>query len=317
MRRTTLLTAACLGLAALAGAAVAQSGEQNRTRRTAPASGEPTPTSAISEYSVLARRAGQPEKGTFLGLSTSAAQPALQKQLQLKPGVGLVVDAVDAGSPAEQAGVKEFDILHKLDDQILINEEQLGVLVRTYEPGKEVTLTVIREGKPQQLKAKLAERELPLLRLMFDDLAPAQVNYGVLNLRRAAGNDAVEFLTRAKLLEARGDVVEMRSPDGGSTLKAAQITIEDDRHKMTVSSRAGRKHLRVEDKSGKVVFEGPIETKEELDKIPADLRQAYTDILLDAAPAQAPPLPPAPTPAPTERPVLVAPAPPEPQPKRD
>ena len=327
MRCSTWVLSTCLTLAPLAGAAGAQVAE-DKPRRRAP---EPTPVTAapdaaaaptFSADGMYVRRPGEPEKGTFLGLSTSPAQPALQKQLQLKPGVGLVVDGVDPGSPAEQAGVKEFDILHKLDDQILVNQEQLAVLVRTYEPGKEVALTVIREGKPQQLKAKLAERELPLTRLYFTERQTPTVELGLLDFARGR-DDAIQFVTRANLVEARGDVVEMRSPDGGHTLRATQITIEDDRNKLIVGSRNGRKHLRVEDRVGKVLFEGPIETKEELERIPADLRQTYTDILLDhASGIEAPAVPQAPQPAPTRpdprRPGQPAPAlPPAAEPKAE
>ena len=311
MRRTTWLTSTCLALTTLAGTAGAQRAD-SQPRRRAP---DPAPVLAgdspatVTAATMYVRRPGEPEKGAFLGLNTSPAEPALQKQLQLKPGVGLVVNGVDPGSPAEQAGVKEFDILHKLDDQILVNQEQLAVLVRTYEPGREVALTVIREGKPQQLKAKLAERELPRLQLFFDHQDLPMAQYAV-NFTRDR-NTAVPLLTtrNARRIEGVGDVVEMRSPDGGVTFKASRITIEGERHKMTISSRGGRKHLRVEDLAGKVLFEGPAETKEELDKVPGDLRQAYTDILLDqAAGVRAPSLPPAPQPAPTApQPELVLP----------
>src|SRR3712207_9323662 len=78
------------------------------------------PRSTLFPYTTLFRSAlqatpsGQPEKVAYLGVNTSPAQPALQKQLQLKAGVGLVVDGVEADSPAGRAGVKEFDVLHKL-----------------------------------------------------------------------------------------------------------------------------------------------------------------------------------------------------------
>jgi hypothetical protein len=246
--------------------------------------------------SLVASRPGQPVKGTYLGLSTSPAQAALQKQLQLKAGVGLVVDSVDAGSPAEKAGVKEFDILHKLDDQLLVNTEQLGVLVRTYPAGKDVTLTVIREGKPQTLTAKLTERELPQLHVYFRD-AGAQMQMQGLIAAEAKGNAAIQYIDLVNPLARKvngaanevlttvevpdGGTVLLRSPDGKSQIKAAQVMIENAKHRMTVSKRDGHRHLKVQDKAGKVLFDGPIDTKEDLDKVPADLRQAYTEVLQD------------------------------------
>lgn len=94
----------------------------------------------------------------FLGVSTMPAPDSLRQRVELPPGIGLVVQSVEPGSPAEQAGVKQYDILHKLNDQLLVNMEQLSVLVRTFKPGEEVRLTVVRGGRAQELTARLGER---------------------------------------------------------------------------------------------------------------------------------------------------------------
>jgi hypothetical protein len=100
------------------------------------------------------------ERAAYLGIATSPAPPVLRKQLKLAEGMGLVVDFVEPGSPAEQAGVQPYDVAVRLNDQVLINAPQLAVLVRTFDPGAEVTLTVVREGKETPLKVKLVEREV-------------------------------------------------------------------------------------------------------------------------------------------------------------
>src|SRR5688500_6819964 len=43
------------------------------------------------------------EKGAFLGVSVTQVTPELREQLKLRRGVGLVVNHVEAGSPAEAA----------------------------------------------------------------------------------------------------------------------------------------------------------------------------------------------------------------------
>jgi membrane-associated protease RseP (regulator of RpoE activity) len=92
----------------------------------------------------------------YLGVAVSAAPPALSHQLRLAEGVGLVVEQVIPGSPAQKAGIQQYDLLVKLNDQMLINPEQLATLVQTYRDGKEVTLELIREGERQTLSAKLS-----------------------------------------------------------------------------------------------------------------------------------------------------------------
>src|SRR5262249_19606926 len=54
------------------------------------------------------------EKAPFLGISASPLPAVLREQLKLPRGIGMVVDHVDANSPAEAAGVKQYDFLYKL-----------------------------------------------------------------------------------------------------------------------------------------------------------------------------------------------------------
>jgi hypothetical protein len=108
------------------------------------------------------------EKAAYLGVVTSPATPVLQKQLRLGEGIGLLIDYVEPNSPAEAAGLQPFDLIVKLNEQIVVNAHQLAVLVRTFDPGAKVTLKVIREGKERALDVTLVERELkPLSTVVF------------------------------------------------------------------------------------------------------------------------------------------------------
>src|SRR5688572_20447946 len=89
------------------------------------------------------------EKGSYIGVATSPIPAVLREQLKLPSGSGLVVDRVEPDSPAEAAGIKAYDVLQKLDEQVLINPHQFGVLVRSLKPEVEAKLSIIREAKPQ------------------------------------------------------------------------------------------------------------------------------------------------------------------------
>ena len=99
-------------------------------------------------------------KGTYLGVETSEPPTVLRKHLGLHKGMGLVIDGVMPGSPAAEAGLKEYDVVQKLDDQLIVNYEQFTVLIRDHKPGDEVKLAAIHEGKPVTLTAKLVEHEI-------------------------------------------------------------------------------------------------------------------------------------------------------------
>lgn len=97
----------------------------------------------------------EPAPVTYLGITTSPPPAALAEQLKLPPERCLIIDSVEADSPASAAGLKAFDVVEKLDDQLIVNSEQLTVLVRLRKPGEEVTLTLIREGKLLKVTVKL------------------------------------------------------------------------------------------------------------------------------------------------------------------
>jgi hypothetical protein len=108
-------------------------------------------------FGFLSPRVIRAEKHTWLGIAVSPATPVVAHQLKLPEGVGLVVDDVMPESPAAKAGLKEYDVLHKLDDQLLVNPEQLETLVRMHKSGEQVTLNVFHDGKLTDLKVTLQE----------------------------------------------------------------------------------------------------------------------------------------------------------------
>src|SRR5206468_7733179 len=58
-----------------------------------------------------APRPTRKEKVAYLGVATMEVPPELAAQLKLSPGMGLVVNSVLPDSPAERAGVKQYDVI--------------------------------------------------------------------------------------------------------------------------------------------------------------------------------------------------------------
>ena len=100
-----------------------------------------------------------PAKATFLGVYATKLSPVISRQLGLSGNLYLSVEQVSPGSPAEKAGLEQYDVLKKLDDQILVNQEQLQNLVRSREANQQVSLTILRGGKEKVLKAKLGSKQ--------------------------------------------------------------------------------------------------------------------------------------------------------------
>ncbi len=88
-----------------------------------------------------------PEKGTgVLGLATTTHKR------------GLRVTKVGNNTAADEAGVREGDVLRKLNETVLETREQLVVLLKELSAGDEIILELERGGKPQTLTFELGER---------------------------------------------------------------------------------------------------------------------------------------------------------------
>jgi len=252
---------------------------------------------------------------TFLGVETSQVPNVVSEQLGLTKGLGLVVDYVVPNSPAASAGVQQNDILKMLNDQILMEPTQLRKLLQTFSEGTEVTLTILRKGQEQKITVKLTKKEMPQRHSLmpggnhdmhwdFDETGDVgeqmqelkeQLGDAQRGIIRGAVIQAHEAAKRARE-DARRAAREIRilSNDNG-TLKAtkidlgkAQIVFCDGKGEMKLENVNGKKLLTAKDPQGKLLFGGPVETKEDLDKVPADVRERYERLKQNDLPAVAP-----------------------------
>jgi membrane-associated protease RseP (regulator of RpoE activity) len=98
----------------------------------------------------------------YLGVAVEPLHTSLVNRISNLIGgeYGVLVDEVAADSPAAAAGLKPADVIHKYDDQKIFNGEQFLRLVRSDKPGRAVTLGIIRDGKQENIKVALGEREV-------------------------------------------------------------------------------------------------------------------------------------------------------------
>ncbi len=97
---------------------------------------------------------GGPRK---LGLEYIDMGEQLAAAYKLADKGGVLVTSVDADGPAAKAGVKAGDVILKLDGKAIRDAGDLRDAVAAAEGGREVALTVQRDGRPMELKATLAK----------------------------------------------------------------------------------------------------------------------------------------------------------------
>jgi serine protease Do len=62
-----------------------------------------------------------------------------------------------ANSPAEKAGIKEFDIILECQGERITEKRPLEQILHHFETGKEIELKIWRQGKELRLKTALKE----------------------------------------------------------------------------------------------------------------------------------------------------------------
>ena len=70
------------------------------------------------------------------------------------------MDYVVPDGPAAAAGVQQNDIMKMFNDQILMEPDQLAKLVRSYQEGTNVTLTILRKNAETKITVKLGKKEV-------------------------------------------------------------------------------------------------------------------------------------------------------------
>ena len=81
----------------------------------------------------------------------------LAQSLDLKETRGAIVTDVQPNSAAARAGLQRYDVITALNGERIEDGNALRNTVAATQPGTEVTLTILREGKEQQVKATLGE----------------------------------------------------------------------------------------------------------------------------------------------------------------
>lgn len=98
---------------------------------------------------------------SYIGVQYIAITPEVRAEHKLPVKSGAYVggsrrkSAVVAGGPADKAGIKDGDIITKVNDKLIGEQGGLGSLISEFLPGETVELTILRDGKEQKVKLTL------------------------------------------------------------------------------------------------------------------------------------------------------------------
>ena len=91
----------------------------------------------------------------WLGIQGESFSPFYQHFYRMP--AGLYITAVDAGSPARQAGIQEGDLLLTMDGETVSSMDTLNRLLYSHQVGDSVTLTIYRSGTQSSVSLIIGE----------------------------------------------------------------------------------------------------------------------------------------------------------------
>jgi len=94
-----------------------------------------------------------------IGVQIDQVSKEVAESIGLGKPIGALVRGVEAGSPAEKAGVEAGDIITKFDGKAIEKSSDLPRVVGSTKPGSKSTVTVFRRGSSKDLSVVIAEVE--------------------------------------------------------------------------------------------------------------------------------------------------------------
>ena len=101
-------------------------------------------------------KTGKVRRG-MLGVTIQPVDADLAASMNLPAARGAIVTSVQAGGPAEKAGVKRGDVITAVNNQPIADPNSLRNTVAAMPPGTKTNVTVLRNGHDEQLPIALAE----------------------------------------------------------------------------------------------------------------------------------------------------------------
>jgi serine protease Do len=165
----------------------------------------------------------------WLGVAIQPLTPELAKAFQREEKSGALVSSVTDGSPAHKAGLKPGDIITEYDGRPVAKTDDLPRAVAETPVGKDVTLRIIRAGKPLTLNTKIVQLDDP----GSPKAAKADAKGALgLSVQPLTPSLAKELGLKTEQGVVVADVAE-GSPAAGAGLRQRDVIVEADHQKVT------------------------------------------------------------------------------------
>jgi serine protease Do len=126
---------------------------------------------------------------SFLGVHVAEIDSSRSKELNLKEERGVEITGIEEGSPAEKAGLRKGDVVLEYNGHAVDGTQQFVRLVQETPAGRQVKLSVHRNGSPFTITASVGTRKGRVITRSRSgamvEVEPPRVNVWVPDIPRA------------------------------------------------------------------------------------------------------------------------------------
>ncbi len=116
------------------------------------------------------RESGKVVRG-YLGIGAYSVTDDVLAVLQVKEKSGAWIAKVDPESPAEKAGLQDYDVITAVDGKLVKDSNDLTFKIAEIQPDSRIDLTIMRDGKEKTVNVKIGEKNK-------DDVGEPEVKTG-------------------------------------------------------------------------------------------------------------------------------------------
>lgn len=209
---------------------------------------------------------------------------------------GVLVRAVNPESPAYQGGLREGDVLLAFNGQLLSSRAQLRSLLDAAEPGQQVEISFLQNGRQRRVSVKLAARSAMRKRAAASAdaavggdrvLRPLVVNPAIREAMAKRRREIVRQLRQVSEhfepsevsdhLQAIRHLARDANPNGRGWMlgEAGEVTLQfkSEGGVMVLHGASNKLTLSVYDAAGTLKYTLPLNTAEERAAVPQEVRE--------------------------------------------
>ena len=168
----------------------------------------------------------------YMGVAIQDLSPDLAKSFGLKQANGALISDVTADGPADEAGIKQGDVVLEYQGERVEDPAALQRMVTRTAVGTKATVKVLRDGHEKELTLKIAEQPDTIKTAKADTTADESVALAGIEVQAIDKKSARELGLSEKVRGVIVTNIDPDSPASDSGLREGDVIQEINRHEI-------------------------------------------------------------------------------------